>query len=62
MKNRGKWFESKIKNVKPKEERENWAVVVDQLVELLLPAPEVCGSKPVIGKLLYRTFVYSQLQ
>ena len=29
------------------------AVVVAQLVEPLLPIPEVCGSNPVIGKLLY---------
>jgi len=27
-----------------------WAVVVAQLVERLLPIPEVCGSDPVIGK------------
>ena len=26
------------------------AVVVAQLVERLLPIPEVCGSNPVIGK------------
>ena len=32
------------------------AVVVDQLVERLLPIPEVCGSNPVIGKNIYRTF------
>ena len=31
------------------------AVVVTQLVECLLPIPEVCGSNPVIGKNLYRT-------
>ena len=29
------------------------AVVVVQLVERLLPIPEVCGSNPVIGKKLY---------
>ena len=33
-----------------------WAVVVAQLVERLLPMPEVCGLNPVIGKLLYLTF------
>ena len=27
-----------------------WAVVVAQLVERLLPIPEVRGSNPVIGK------------
>ena len=39
------------------------AVVVAQLVEQLLPIPEVHGSNPVIGKTLYiyRTFVYCQL-
>ena len=30
-----------------------WAIVA-QLVERLLPTPEVQGSNPVIGKLLYR--------
>ena len=29
---------------------EQWAVVVAQLVERLLPIPEVRGSNPVIGK------------
>ena len=29
-----------------------------QLVELLVLTLEVCGSNPVIGKLLYRTFVF----
>ena len=33
------------------------AVVVAQLVEQLLPTPEVRGSNPVIGKLLYPTFI-----
>ena len=28
----------------------HWAVVVAQLVERLLPIPEVRGSNPVIGK------------
>ena len=37
------------------------AVVVAQLVERSLPTPEVLGSNPVIGKLLYRTLVYCQL-
>ena len=30
-----------------------WAVVVAQLVEQLLPIPEVRGSNPVIGKNLF---------
>ena len=30
-----------------------WAVVVAQLVEQLLPIPEVCSSNPVIGKKLF---------
>ena len=34
---------------------------VAQLVEWSIPAPEVHSSNPVIGKLLYRTFVYGQL-
>ena len=38
-----------------------WAVFVAQLVEQLLAIPEICGSDPVIGKPLYRTFVYCQL-
>ena len=39
------------------------AVVVAQLVEQSLPIPEVRGSNPVIGKILfiYWTFVYCQL-
>ena len=37
-----------------------WAVVVAQLVERSLPTPEVRGSNPVIGKLLYIIFVYCQ--
>ena len=36
----------------------SWAVVVAQLVERLLPTPEVRGSNPVIGKLLYWIFNY----
>ena len=31
-------------------------MVVAQLVDWLLPTPEIRGSDPVIGKLLYRTF------
>ena len=30
-----------------------WAVVVAQLVERSLPIPEVRGSNPVIGKILF---------
>ena len=33
-----------------------WAVVVAQLVEQLLPIPDVRGLNPVIGKNLYSTF------
>ena len=36
-------------------------MAVTQLVERLLPTPDVCGSNPVIGKLLYLTFVYCHL-
>ena len=36
----------------------SWAVVVTQLVKRSLPTPEVSSSNPVIGKILYRTFVY----
>ena len=38
-----------------------WAVVVARLEKPSLPIPEVCYSNPVIGKLVQRTFVYSQL-
>ena len=40
-----------------------WAVVVAQLVEWLLPIPEVRSSNPVIGNnlFIYWTFVYCQL-
>ena len=31
-------------------------VVVDQLVERLLPTPEACGSNPVIGKIYTLSF------
>ena len=34
----------------------NRAVVLAQLVERSLPTPEIRGSQPVVGKLLYRTF------
>ena len=33
--------------------RQNWAVVVAQLVERSLPIPEVRGLNPVIGKNLF---------
>ena len=33
--------------------KKRWEVVVAQLVERLLPIPEVRGSNPVIGKNLY---------
>ena len=38
-------------------------MVVSQLLERSLPIPEVHGSNPVIGKILfiYSTFVYCQL-
>ena len=39
---------------------EIWALIVAQLVEQLLPTPEVCGLNPVIGKLLYRIFTCLQ--
>ena len=32
------------------------AVAVAQLVDRLLPIPEIHGSSPVIGKILYQTF------
>ena len=38
-----------------------WAVIVAQLVERSLTTPEVRGLNPVIGKLLYGTFVFCQL-
>ena len=34
--------------------RGSWAVVVVQLVEGLLPTPEVCTSNPNMGKIIYR--------
>ena len=37
-------------------------VVVAQLVERLLPIPEVRGSNPVIGKNLYRTFTVNCIE
>ena len=36
-----------------------WAVVVAQLVELLLPTPEVRGSNPVVGKIYIEQCVLS---
>ena len=33
-------------------------MVVTQLVKRSLPTPEVSSSNPVIGKKIYRTFVY----
>ena len=38
------------------------AVVVAQLVEWLLPSPEVYGSSPVIGKHLYWTFTVNCIE
>ena len=44
-----KFYHSQVhKNLKTK--NESWAVVVAQLVEQLLPIPEVLGLNPVIGK------------
>ena len=40
-------------HVKRKLNTPNWAVVVAQLVERLLPIPDVRGSNPVIGKNLF---------
>ena len=37
----------------------SWAVVVAQLVQQLLPIPEVCDSNPVIGKKILN--IYCQL-
>ena len=39
-----------------------WAVVVAQLVEWLLPMPEVCGLNPVFGKKLYLTFIVNCIE
>ena len=39
-----------------------WAVVVTQLVERLLPIPEVDGSNAVIGKKLYLTFTVNYIE
>ena len=44
---------------KNENKQKEWAVVVAQLVEWALPIPWVCGSNPVTGKLLYRTFLSS---
>ena len=38
------------------------AVVVAQLVERLLPIPEICSSNPVIGQKLYRTFTINCIE
>ena len=38
------------------------AVVVAQLVERLLPIPEVHGSNPVIGKKIYCTFTVNCIE
>ena len=43
-----------------RERKKYWAVVMAQLVERLLPTPEVCGLNPAIGKLLCGPFVYYQ--
>ena len=45
----------------PNYELPNLAVVVAQLVEWLLPTPEVHSLNLVIGKLLYGTFAYCLL-
>ena len=37
----------------PQSDTNIWEVVVAQLVERLLPILEVCGSNPVIGKILF---------
>ena len=37
-------------------------MLVDQLVESLLPTSEVCGSNPVIGKNLYWTFTVNCIE
>ena len=56
------WIVSRTRKLSRKDSN-NWAVVVAQLVERLLPIPEVRGSNPVIGKnlFIYWTFVYCQL-
>ena len=45
----------------PKERKNGRAVVLAQLVERSLSTPEVQGSNTVVGKRLYRTFVYCEL-
>ena len=37
-------------------------VVVAQLVEWLVPIPEVRGSNPIIGKILYWTFTVNCIE
>ena len=39
-----------------------WAMVVAQLVEQLLPIPEVHGTNPVIGKKLYWIFTVNSVE
>ena len=39
-----------------------WAVVVAQLVEWLLPTPDVSGSNPVIGKNLFGIFTVNCIE
>ena len=39
-----------------------WAVVLAQLVEQLLPTPEVCCSNPVIGKKFYWMFAVNCIE
>ena len=41
----------KDKGEKSLEVKKHWAVAVVQLVAWLLPTPEICGSKPYIGKI-----------
>ena len=35
--------------------------MVAQLAEQSLPTPEICGSNPVLSKILYKTFIHSEL-
>ena len=44
------------------QKKSRWSVVVAQLVEQLLPIPEVHGSNPVIGKTLYCTFTVNCIE
>ena len=45
----------------PEDWNEKRALTVAQLAERSLPTAEVCGLNPVIGKFLYRTFIYCQM-